>query len=80
MTSKKIYTDEEARLRKNIRQREYEKRTGYAATSKYLKEHSKSFAMRFLESDMDLYDWLDKQENKAGYIKELIRRDMESHS
>lgn len=31
------------------------------------------------EKDADLIVWLEKQENKQGYIKELIRKDMEEN-
>ena len=30
------------------------------------------------EFDADIIEWLNKQSNKAGYIKELIRKDMEN--
>ena len=36
--AKKVFTEEEARERKNARQREYSKKTGYAAQEKYKKE------------------------------------------
>jgi len=28
------------------------------------------------ETDADILEWLSKQPNKAGYLKELIRKDM----
>lgn len=75
--AKKIYTDEEVRLRKNARQKEYAKRSGYAANNKYNKEKTKSYAIRMMKSsDSDIIDWLEEQFNKAGYIKGLIREDM----
>ena len=49
------------------------------ATAKYQKEKTRSVTIRFLPSDMDLYEFLKSQPNQAGYIKELIRRDMQSH-
>ena len=66
---------------KNEVQREYEKRTGYAAQNKYHKENTKSFVIRMMiNTEQDIIDWLEKQPNKAGYIKALIRADMESVS
>lgn len=47
------------------------------ATLKYRKEKTKQLAMRFYPDDMDLWNHLDKQPNKAAYIKRLIREDME---
>ena len=47
------------------------------ATAKYQKEKTKSVSIRFLPSDMELFYWLKSQPNQAGYIKELIRKDME---
>ena len=71
------FTEEEKRQRKNERQREYAKRTGYAAQSKYNKERSKSVNIRlFLPQDADILDKLESVESKAGYIKELIRADI----
>ena len=47
------------------------------ATAKYQSERTKSVAIRFFPSDMDLYEHLQRQDSKAGYIKALIRADME---
>lgn len=59
-------------------QREYEKRTGYAAQNKYLKERGKSVAMRLIHpQDDDILEKLDSVPSKAGYIKRLIREDIE---
>ncbi len=72
---------EEARERKNERQREYAKRTGYAANRKYDKEQTKSIAIRFMKNtESDLLAWIELQENKAGYIKSLIREDMKRNN
>jgi len=71
------FTEEEKRERKNARQREYARRTGYEANNKYNKAHTRSITIRFgLETDADILERLDAIENKSGYIKELIRRDM----
>lgn len=47
------------------------------ARDKWNKENRKVISIGFYPIDADLLDHLDKQENKAGYIKELIRKDME---
>ena len=47
------------------------------AIKKYTKEKSKQMNLKFYPSDMDVWDYLQKQPNKAGYIKRLIRNDME---
>lgn len=61
------------------KQKEYNKRTGYASQNKYHKEKTKSFVIRFMTAtEQDLIDHLDNQPNKAGYIKQLIKNDIES--
>lgn len=58
-------------------QREYEKRTGYEAQKKYAKEKSISFNIRlFPATESDIVDKLNEQDNKAGYVKQLIREDI----
>ena len=47
------------------------------ARDKWNKENRKVISIGFYPIDADLLDHLEKQENKAGYIKELIRKDME---
>lgn len=37
----------------------------------------KGFYMEFTEKEKDLKEFLDKKPNKAGYIKGLIRQDMQ---
>ena len=32
-----------------------------------------------INSEYDIIKWLEKQSNKAGYIKSLIRADMKKH-
>lgn len=62
-------------------QRDYEKRTGYAAQHKYNKENTRSITIRFmLNTELDLLEHLDSQQNKAGYIKDLIKKDMKSEN
>lgn len=52
--------------------------TYYPANKRYAKK-----ALRQLKIDInrntepDLLEWIESQENKAGYIKRLIREDME---
>lgn len=50
------------------------------AQAKYVRESVKQTSLRFYPSEYDLWDWLNAQENKAGYMKELIRRDMEERA
>lgn len=47
------------------------------AQAKYNKANVRQTAVRFYPSERDMWEWLEKQPNKAGYIKELIRADME---
>lgn len=80
MATKK-YTEEEARQRKNERQREYAKKTGYAASAKYNKEKGQSVAFRlFHPQDDDVIAQLNSVPSKAGYIKDLIRKDIAKKS
>jgi hypothetical protein len=79
--AKRIYTEEEARERKNARQREYAKRTGYAANNRYNREKTKTYTFRCSEKyDEDIIEWLNGHENKAGYIKQLIRDDIQKET
>jgi len=58
-------------------QREYEKRTGYAAQSKYKKENTKQIALQLnIKTDTDILKKLEEVPNKQGYIKSLIREDI----
>lgn len=47
------------------------------ATAKYRKSKMKSVTVAFGPSERNLLDHLDTVPNKAGYIKDLIRADME---
>lgn len=74
---RKLYTEEEARERKNARQREYAKKAGYAYQDQYNKEKGQSVAFRlFRPQDGDILEMLDSVDSKAGYIKQLIREDI----
>lgn len=50
------------------------------AEVKYQKEKTKVLSIRFFESDMALLDHVGRQGQKATYIKDLIRADMERAS
>lgn len=68
---------EQARLRKNARQREYAKRIGYNSNYDYVKNNTKTYTFRFvINTDADIIEHLDQQENRMGYIKNLIREDI----
>lgn len=74
------FTEEEKRERKNARQREYAKRTNYAAHVKYQKANVKQYTLKFIiNTEGDMIEHLEKQPNKAGYIKALIKKDMETY-
>lgn len=47
------------------------------ANEKYRKEKVKQVAVRFYPGDQELYEFLKAKDNVAGYIKDLIRADME---
>ena len=75
--ARRKYTEEEARERKNARQREYAKRTGYAASQKYDKEKTTTVIIRIMENtEGDILKHLNAVSNKSGYVKNLIRKDM----
>ena len=46
------------------------------ASKKYMKEKTHPMTMRFYPTEEDLWQHLQKQPNKQGYIKALIRADM----
>lgn len=72
------FTAEEARERKNQRQREYSKATNYASQKDYNKQHGKVINFRvFIPQDNDIIEFLETLPNKAGYMKDLIRTDIE---
>lgn len=73
-TSEEIET---ARLKKNASQREYSKRTNYAANAKYAKANSKKYTIRFFKStDARVIEKLDGEKNKTNYIRQLILADI----
>lgn len=48
------------------------------ATDAYRKRNVKTFNVKFFPADMELYEWLQAQNGKNQYVKDLIRRDMKS--
>ena len=49
------------------------------ANEKYRKESVKQATVRFYPSEAELWKRLQAQKNKSGYIKELIRKDIEGN-
>lgn len=47
------------------------------ATAKYQREKVKRFSVAFYPDDMPLWELINQQPNKQGYVKDLIRADME---
>lgn len=47
------------------------------ASEKYRRESVRQTTTRFYPAEADLWEWLNAQPNKAGYVKRLIREDME---
>lgn len=78
--AKKIYTDEEARLRKNARQREYSKRTGYKhvskeAKEKYQKKTYKNYTINLrLVEDCELIEIIENKKKEGYSASEVIKR------
>ncbi len=48
------------------------------ADLRYKKRHTKQFCIRFFEGDSEVWEHLQKQQNKQGYIKHLIWEDIQS--
>ena len=66
-----------ARLKKNARQREYAKRTGYTASSKSSKKNSKQFLLKYAKStDAEVIEKLESVPNRNDYIRQLILNDL----
>ena len=48
-----------------------------AAQKRYDEKNTRQYKMKLnLVTDKEIIDWLDQQENKQGYIKKLIEKDM----
>lgn len=50
------------------------------ATLKYRREKTQRITLDFYQTDADLLGHLQKQPNRQGYIKALIRADMEGET
>lgn len=50
------------------------------ATKKYRSEKMKQIAVTFSPVDADIYEYLCTKDSKAGYLKQLLREDMEKNS
>lgn len=62
-------------------QRDYEKRTGYAAQRKYNAANNRQYKFELnKKTNADLIARLDAQPNKTGYLKKLIREDIEKEN
>lgn len=48
-----------------------------AAIKRYAKANIRQIGLKFAPPEHDLYDWVKLQESANGYIKRLIREDME---
>ena len=46
------------------------------ASAKYNKDKMKQRSIWFSPAETDLLEFLDSHDNKSGYLKELIRKDM----
>lgn len=50
------------------------------AMEKYRKANVKQLSVRFYPADADVWEWLQAQPNRQGYVRDLIRADMERQS
>lgn len=72
-----FFKAQSARLKKNARQREYSKRTGYSAGKKSNKNNTRQIALRFSKTtDAEVLKKLDEVPNKNDYVRQLILRDV----
>lgn len=49
------------------------------ADRKYKREKTNQVCLRFYPTDSDMWDYLDAKDNRQGFIKGLIRREMKAH-
>lgn len=47
------------------------------ANAKYAKEKVRQVGLKFYPAESDIYEWVKAQDNVQGYVKALIRADME---
>lgn len=74
--AKKIYNDEEARVRKNLRQKAFMTKTNAKAQVKRNEKQKKyKFIFKYDEQQI-LIDKIELQKNKTNYLRKLIRKDM----
>ena len=76
---KKKFTEEEARERKNERQRKYAKETGFAASKAYNAKTYKSYNVNFRrDDDSDIIDAIEDQRqlgiNTSDVFRTFIRK------
>ena len=50
------------------------------ATIKYNREKVRRFSMNLSPGDADMIKWLEDKDNITGYLKQLVRNDMEKRS
>lgn len=75
--TKQTLTQEEARERKNARQRDYAKRTHYKANTESFKRNGKRYVLNLSYStNADIIEKLESEPNVMGYLKRLIREDI----
>ena len=61
-------------------QRDYEKRTNYAAQAKYEKTKVRRYVLKaVINTELDIIEKLDSEQNVNGYIKALIRKDINNN-
>ena len=75
----KKFTEEEARERKNARQREYAKRTGFKASKEYNQKTYKSYNVNFrVDEDSDIIEHIESKKkqglNTTEAFRSLIRK------
>ena len=58
-----------------------EKMAMYPTQKRYIKKVMRPVMVSFnRNTEPELVEWIEQQENKQGYIKQLIRRDMEEQN
>lgn len=50
------------------------------ANEKYRRENVKQISLRFYPSEQDVYDFIKSKSNVSGYIKDLVRQDMDANA
>ena len=58
--------------------KEYNRKNGYSNQARYHETHpSKMYGLRVFSHETDIIEQLESQKNKSGYLKELIRADIQ---